>query len=288
MSLQSLKIRPAEDHDVGPCGVIMYEAFKDVAESRNFPPDFPDAETAAGLLGMMQQAPHFDGFVAEGDGQRVGSIFVSRRSPVGGISVLTVAPEAQDRSVGRSLMRHAMTHLADGGHTRQQLVQAAYHNRSLCLYTKLGFAATEMLSNLTYAPIRAEVPDRAVRAATPEDAATCNALCRQVHGFDRAGEVAAAIDQGTAFVVEDADRITGYTTGVGFIGHAVGSDNQDLKALLASAEEFSGPGVLIPTANAELLQWCFENGLQLRQEFALMDTAPSSPPNGVYWPAILC
>lgn len=285
----NLEIRAAGEEDVGPCGQIMYEAFRDVAESRNFPPDFPDAEAAAGLLGMVQQDPNFDGFVAEADGQRLGSIFVSRRSPVGGISVLTVDPAAQDQGVGRTLLQHGMRHLTEHGHTRQQLIQAAYHNRSLCLYAKLGFAAVATLSNLTDAPVQADVPDREVRAATLADVDACNALCQQVHGFDRAGEVAAAVDQKAALVVEDGGEVTGYTTGVGFAGHAVARSNRDLEALLASVDEFSGPGVLIPTSNGELIRWCLTNGLRLRQQLILMDTAPStSPQQGVYWPAILC
>ena len=109
-----------------------------------------------------------------------------------------------------------------------------------------------------------------------------------MHGFDRAGDVAGAIAQGTASVVESAGRITGYTSGVGFVGHGVGESNDDLKALIASVDEFAGPGILIPTGNGELFRWCLDNGLRVVQQMILMDTAPSGPPNGVYWPAVLC
>lgn len=285
-----IQIRPAEKQDIPRCGEIMYEAFKGIAEGHNFPPDFPHSDAAAGLLGMLHEDPNFGGFVAEDDEGPIASIFVSRRSPVGGISVLTVAPDKQDQSVGRSLMEHGMSHLEEHGHTRQQLVQAAYHNRSLCLYAKLGFVASEMLSNMTNEPIDAEVPpDRTVRAATKKDAEACNALCSDVHGYDRAAEVDAAIEQGRAKVVKANDRITGYTTGVGFTGHGVGRSNRDLQALIASADEFGGPGLLIPTENGELFRWCLENGLRLRQQFLLMDTEPSGDPqDGVHWRAVLC
>lgn len=284
----SLEIRTAQPEDLPACGKAMYEAFRSIAEQHNFPPDFPSAEVAGGLLGMMLGAPGFEAAVAEEQGEIVGSIFVSERSPVGGISVITVDPQSQNRTVGRQLMRHGMDLLAGHGHARQQLVQTAYHNRSLCLYAKLGFAAAEMLSNMTGAPIRAEIPGRTVRPATEDDAEACNALCRKVHGFDRAGEVAGAIAQGTAAVVESGGCITGYSSGVGFIGHGVGEGNDDLKALIASVDEFAGPGILIPTGNAELFRWCLENGLRVVQQMTLMDTAPSGPPNGVYWPAVLC
>ena len=89
--------------------------------------------------------------------------------------------------------------------------------------------------------------------------------------------------------MEDGEGISGYTTGVGFTGHGVGRSNDDLKALIASADDFAGPGILIPTGNAELFQWCLENGLRFRQQFIRMDTDPSDAPGkGVYWPAILC
>jgi GNAT superfamily N-acetyltransferase len=266
----------------------MYEAFRDIAERHNFPPDFPSAEVAGGLLTWMLQAPGFDAFVAEEEDRIVGSIFVSRRSRVGGISVITIDPKAQNRAVGRRLMQRGMEFLEEHGHTRQQLVQAGYHNRSLCLYAKLGFIATEMLSTMTGKPIKANIPGRTIRQASNGDARACNALCRKVHGFDRSHEVAHAIAQGTAVVVESGGQITGYTTGVGFSGHGVGETSEDLKALIASADEFAGPGILIPTSNGELFRWCLENGLRLVQQMILMDTLPSGPPNGVYWPAVLC
>jgi len=266
----------------------MYLAFKTIAEQHNFPPDFPNADVTSNVLGMLNDAPVFDGFVSEEDGSISGSIFVSRRSPVGGISVITVDPESQNRSVGRQLMQAGMSHLADQGQTRQQLIQAGYHSRSLCLYAKLGFIATDLLSTMVGNPINKTIPGRQVRPAKQEDADACNALSNLVHGFDRSGEVYGAIAHGTASVVESDQGISGYSTGVSFIGHAVGVSNEDLKALIAAAEELTGPGVMIPTTNGELFRWCLENGLRVNQQLTLMDTEPSGPPNGVYWPGILC
>lgn len=282
------QLREARPEDIPGCGNIMYEAFKDIAERHGFPPDFPSAEAASGLLGALHDTPGFDAMVAEEADELLGSIFVSRRSPVGGISVITVDPKAQDQNLGRRLMQEGMQLLQDQGHTRQQLVQAAYHNRSLCLYTKLGFVATDILSNMTGQPNMGAVPDRKVRPAGAEDATACNELCRKVHGFDRAGEVANAIAQDALRVIECDGRVTGYTTGVGFIGHGIGESNEDLKALIGSVDEFVGPGILVPSSNGELLRWCLENGLTLRQQMILMDTEPSTPSNGVYWPAVLC
>lgn len=281
-------IRPVQAADIRRCGEIMYLAFKTIAEQHNFPPDFPNADVTSDVLGMLNGAPVFDGFVLEAGGSISGSIFVSRRSSVGGISIVTVDPESQNRSIGRQLMQAGMSHLSDEGHTRQQLIQAGYHSRSLCLYAKLGFIATELLSTMVGEPTINSIPGREVRPANQEDADACNALCTQVHGFDRSGEVYGAIEQGTAMVVESDHGISGYSTGVSFIGHAVGESNEDLKALISATKEITNPGIMIPTTNGELFRWCLDNGLRVNQQLTLMDTQPSGSPNGVYWPGILC
>jgi predicted N-acetyltransferase YhbS len=286
--IDNVELRPAEADDIPASATAMYEAFRDIAERHNFTPDFPSAEVAGGLLNALLGVPDVDAFVAEQDGKIAGSIFVSRRSPVGGISIVTVDPDVQNNTIGRRLMLHGMDCLDRQGHTRQQLIQAGYHSRSLCLYAKLGFIATDLLSNMYGGPVNEEFPGRTVRQATDGDADACNALCQKVHGYDRGGEVAGAISQGNALVVESDGGITGYTTGVGFVGHAVGANNDDLKALIASVDKFMGPGVLIPTTNGELFRWCLEKGLRVSQQLTLMDTAPAGPPKGAYWPSVLC
>jgi GNAT superfamily N-acetyltransferase len=284
----TVKLQEATLDDIPACGKVMYEAFRSIAQQHNFPPDFPSSEETGGLLSQMLGAPGFDAFTARIDNNIVGSIFVSRRSPVGGISVITVDPAAQNRAIGRALMEHGMNFLTEHGHERQQLIQAAYHNRSLCLYAKLGFKASDMLSMMAGDGVKAGIAGRRVRTATADDIADCNVLCHQVHGFDRAGEVMCAVEQQQALVVECDGRITGYTTGVGFAGHGVGESNEDLKAMIASVEQFAGPSILVPTTNSELFRWCLDNGLRVVQQMTLMDTSSSGRLSGAYWPSILC
>ncbi len=198
----TMELRPVQMKDIQTCGKVMYEAFRDISQRHSFPPDFPDAGAAEGLLSDLLNAPAFDAFVAEQEGRILGSIFVSRRSQVGGISVLTIDPKAQNCGVGRRLLQHGMEFLAKQGHTRQQIIQVGYHNRSLCLYAKSGFIASELLSNMTGQPIRVNIASRTVRRALESDARACNTLCRKVQGFDREHEVAYAIARGTAAVVE--------------------------------------------------------------------------------------
>jgi len=103
----------------------------------------------------------------------------------------------------------------------------------------------------------------------------------------RDGEVRDAIDQGTAVVVEHGGRITGYATGLAFFAHAVGETSSDVKAMMAAAPGFAGPGVLVPTRDSELLRWCLANGLRIVQPMTLMTIGLYNEPQGSYLPSIL-
>ena len=167
-----------------------------------------------------------------------------------------------------------------------RLVQAAFHNRSLALYTKLGFDPREPLSCMQGPPLRLSIPGYAVRAATAADIAACSQLCLRVHGHTREGEVRDAIHQGMATVVEHDGRITGYTTALAFFGHTVGESNTDLKALIGAAPAFGGPGFLLPTRNADLLRWCLNHGLHIVQPLTLMSLGLYNEPRGAFLPSI--
>src|SRR5919107_976759 len=88
-------------------------------------------------------------------------------------------------------------------------------------------------------------------------------------------------------VVEHDGRITGYTTGIGFFGHTVGESNEDLKALIGAASEFSGPGFLLPTRNGEVLRWCLERGQRIVQPMTLMSVGLYKDPAGTFMPSVL-
>lgn len=120
-----------------------------------------------------------------------------------------------------------------------------------------------------------------------DDLARCDALCRAVHGHDRHAEIAQAIADGVATVVEHNGRLTGYATDIGFFGHAIGRTNEELKALIGAAPIFPGPGFLLPTRNTELLQWCLHRGLQIVQPMTLMSLGLYQKPAGSFLPSIL-
>jgi predicted N-acetyltransferase YhbS len=282
-----IKLRPGTTEDSQLCGEICYRAFKTISEKHNFPPDFPSPELATTLLSEFLAHPHIYGVVAELDGRVVGSNFVDERSIIAGIGPITVDPAVQNRAIGRELMQHVLTRVAELRFPGVRLVQGAYHNRSLSLYTKLGFTAREPVSLIQGQPPRIDILGYVVRQAKVDDLDACNHLCLKVHGHDRGSELQDAIKHGTATVIEHNGRITGYTTTVAFFGHAVGETNEELKALIGATKEFLGPGFLLPTRNAELLRWCLDHGLRIVQPMTLMTMGLYNEPVGAFLPSIL-
>ena len=282
-----MNIRDASKADSQMCGRILYDAFRDLAEQHNFPPDFPSAEAATGLVSMLIGTPGFYGVVAEDAGKIVGSNFMDERSPIFGIGPISVTPGVQNRAIGRRLMDAALDRAAAQKAVGIRLVQAGYHNRSLCLYTKLGFVTREPLSLLQGPKLNAKFAGYDVRPAEDRDVEACNKLCREVHGFDRDRELRDAIRAHSASVVEHSDEITGYATSIGFLAHAVAKTNQDLKALIGAATEFPGPGFLLPTRNHEVFGWCLNRGLKLVFQMTLMSIGLYNEPAGAYLPSIL-
>jgi GNAT superfamily N-acetyltransferase len=236
---------------------------------------------------MLLGHPAFYSVVAESDGHVVGSNFLDERSRIVGVGPITVDPAIQDRGVGRVLMHDVMRRAAERDAPGVRLLQVAYHNRSLSLYAKLGFQVRDVVACMQGPALGGEIPGYQTRPATPNDVEACNTICFAVHGHDRAGEVADAIAQGTALVVEHDGRISGYATDLGLFAHAVGESNEEIKALIRAAKAFTGPGVLVPTTNADLFRWCLDQGLRVVQLTSLMTIGLYTRPRGAYLPSIL-
>jgi GNAT superfamily N-acetyltransferase len=282
-----LRLRAGRFEDAETCGSICFRAFKAIADQHNFPPDFPSPEIAVGLVASLLSRGDIYSVVAEVDGRVVGSNFLWENGAIAGVGPITIDPSAQNVAVGRRLMEEVLRRAKERNFAGVRLVQAAYHNRSLSLYTKLGFDVREPLSNLQGPAIEQQIPGYAVRSATEEDLDACNKMSLKVHGHHRGPELFEAISQGTANVVEHDGRITGYTTAVGFFGHTVGESNEDLKALIGAAPEFPGPGFLLPTRNSEVLRWCLERGLRIVQPMTLMSVGLYNEPAGAFMPSVL-
>jgi GNAT superfamily N-acetyltransferase len=280
-------LRAGRPDDAQTCGIICYDAFNAIADQHNFPHDFPAPEAAVGLLSHLLGRDDIYGVVAEADGRVVGSNFLWENGLIAGVGPITVSPVVQNAAVGRRLMEDVLRRAQERRFAGVRLVQAAYHNRSLSLYSKLGFDAREPLSLLQGEAIGREIPGYAVRPATEADLDACNQVCLRVHGHDRGRELCEAVRAGTASVVEHDGHITGYATSVGFFGHAVGAGDEELKALIGAAPAFTASGFLLPTRNGDVLRWCLQHGLRVVQPMTLMSLGLYNEPAGAFLPSVL-
>jgi len=283
----AISVRRASQEDAALCGKICFEAFSTVNMQHGFPCDFPESGMAIGLLTALFSAPGIYCVVAEVDGRVVGSNCLDERSIIGGVGPITVDPAVQNRGVGRKLMQAVMDRVSERGAAGVRLVQAGFNNQSLSLYASLGFDVREHLACMQGQTSERSVTGCRVRSAQPADVPACGALSMRVHGFNRSGELPHAIEEGTARVVEREGRITGYTSNLAFFGHGTAETNVDLMALIASAESFGGPGLLIPTRNSALFRWCLANGLRVVQPMTLMTMGLYNEPAGAWFPSIL-
>jgi len=283
----SIVLRPGTAADAAACGAICYKAFKSVCTAHGFPPDLPSAKVARELLAERLAHPRVYSVVAEVNGRIVGSNFLDERSIISGVGPVTVDPVGQNNGVGGRLMQDVLNRAALQQVPGVRLLQAGFHNRSLSLYTKLGFHTREPMSILQGKRLGQKFPGYDVRPATPDDIAACSRICLKVHGFDRGVELRDAIDRRTATVVEHLGRLTGYATGIAFEAHSVAETNQGLMALIGAATEFGGPGFIVPTRNHEVFTWCLNAGLRLVYQMTLMTIGLYNEPQGAYRPSVL-
>jgi len=279
-------VRVATKEDSSVCGQICYQAFSKINEAHGFPCDSPGPEAATGMLSMMFSNEGFYCVVAEIEGRIVGSNCLDERSIIAGVGPITIDPGIQNSGVGRKLMRAVMDRAKESRTAGVRLVQAAFHNRSLSLYTSLGFDIREPLSCLQGQTRERTIPGCVVRPAQPGDLDACNALSKRVHGFDRGTELEQAIEGDRALVVERSGRVTAYTTALALFGHATAESNLDMQALIASAESFGGSGILVPSRNSALLRWCLANGLRVVQPMTLMSFGLYTEPTGAWLPSV--
>jgi len=287
MAGSSVVIRRAKPEDAAGCGQICYQAFYKINTDHNFPPDLPEPARGVGLLSQLFSNPGFYCVVAEVDGRLAGSNCLDERGAIAGLGPITVDPRTQNRGVGRQLMDAVLEHAREREFAGVRLVQAAFHNRSLSLYSMLGFEVREPLSVMQGPAIRKTYTGFSVRAAKAADVEACNGVAMRVHGHHRGGELADAVGQGTATLVERHGRITGYASSLAFFGHAAAESNADLEALIAAADGFGGPGFLMPSRNSELFRWCLGNGLRVVEPMTLMSLGVYSEPKGAFLPSIL-
>ena len=281
-------LREARPDDAGDCARIMYEAFGAIHDHHRFERDFPVPEAAAGMIDAWIPHPMVWGVVAEKDGRIVGSNFLDERSPIRGVGPITVAPEGQNRGVGRRLMQAVLERGEDAPGIR--LLQDAFHMRSLALYESLGFDVKEPVAVVTGKPRREPVSDVEVRPLQEDDLAACEELCTRVHGYERTNELRDARQAFAPFVALRGGRVVAYATAVGFwpMNHGVAETDDNMKALLlGAAAAVEEPLAFLVPLRSELFRWCLEEGLRLVKPMNLMALGDYRAPQGAWFPSVL-
>jgi GNAT superfamily N-acetyltransferase len=281
-------LRRAEAGDAEVCGQILFEAFGGLHDQHGFPRDFPAVEGAVGLMERWIGRRSVWGVVAEIDGRIVGSNFLDERDPIRGVGPITVAPEAQDTGVGRSLMEAVLER--GRGATGIRLLQDAFNMRSLSLYESLGFDVREPVAVVGGSLRGRPVEGVDVRPLEERDLGACGALCRRVHGFERTGALRDSIEALAPFAAERNGRIVAYVSGVAFwtVSHGVAESEDDMRALLVGAAAVAGePLSLLVPLRSNLVRWCLHEGLRLLKPMNLMALGEYREPRGSWFPSVL-
>jgi hypothetical protein len=162
--------------------------------------------------------------------------------------------------------------------------------RSLSLYESLGFDVKEPVGLVTGRPRSG--PDRRVQARPLEenDLEECEELCKNVHGYERTGELRDAVQALAPFVAVRDEQIVAYASAVSFwpMNHGVANTEDDMKVLLlgagAAVEE---PLAFLVPLRSGLFRWCLEEGLRLVKPMNLMALRDYREPRGSWFPSVL-
>ena len=281
-------VRTATAEDVATCGQICYDAFTAINTAHGFPPDFPNPEVAEGLISSMFSNPDYYCVVAEIDGRIIGSNGLDERAIIRGVGPITIHPEAQNMGVGRLLMQAVMDRARDRGAAGSRLVQAAFHNRSLSLYTSFGFDVREPLSCLQGAIREPSFPGCQVRPATVGRRG-CLQLALSPRSWLRPCRRAGNRPSRTAPPAWSSEEARSPDTRP--ISPSLATPRRrrtwTCKHSCLRSEGFAGPGILVPSRNSVLLRWCLQNGLRVVEPMTLMSAGLYNDPAGAWLPSVL-
>ena len=140
----NIKIRPMREEDAETCGRICYEAFKNLANCHNFPPDLPSPEFGIQLAQGFVANPQIYSIIAENeDGEIVGSNYLWEYDAIRAVGPVSVDPHKQAKGAGRKLMEAVIERGA--GSEGIRLVQDSFNTASMSLYASQGFDVKEPL-----------------------------------------------------------------------------------------------------------------------------------------------
>jgi GNAT superfamily N-acetyltransferase len=278
-----------EPGDVEAIGRLIHIAFKDIADARGFPPDFPTVDAGTELARAFVAHPSIWGIAAVRDGEVVGSNFLDQRNEIPGVGPITVAPGEQGTGLGRVLMEAVIER--GRGAPGIRLVQDAFNTVSMSLYASLGFDVREPLVRITGHPAGEPPADLEVVPLAEDHVSACAALCRRVHGIDRGPEIGDSLPSPLEpYAALREGRVVAYATSVAFwpLAHGVAENEEDLTALLIAASRASAApiDILLPTRQAELFRWALRAGLRVVKPMSLMTIGHYEAPRGAWFPSV--
>jgi GNAT superfamily N-acetyltransferase len=276
---------PGPEH-IPELGRICFEAFRGISEGHGFKRDFPDAATAARVLGLFQGIDGAYCVAARVQGRIVGSNFLLHTDTVAGLGPITVDPHCQGHGAGRALMQAALDFASHHGITQVRLLQDAYNTASLSLYASLGFAVREPIGLMNPKPAP---EDASVRKAHSDDLAALGELGLRIYKVSRRRELAVLLERNFPVLVrERAGRLSGYLA-PGTLGHGVAETEEDALALIGQIPHHAAPGFtafMCPIRCESFFRAALRAGCRLSKVMNLMSLGPYISPESVWMPSI--
>lgn len=284
-----IHIRLMKQEDVETCGLICYNAFKNSANSHNFRSDHSSPAFSIQLAQSFFANPEIFSIVAERDNNIIGSNYLTEYDVVRAVGPLTIGPTVQSEGAGRQLMQAVIERGNAANSIR--LVQDAFDQASLSLYTSLGFDVKEPLVVIEGTVKGDVLSNIEIRSLQEQDLTQCAELCRSVHGIKRTGDLKNTPSFLTAFVALRDDRIIAYASAPHFwaSNHAIAQSEEDMQALLTGVGNKSGDrplSLLLPTRQSNLFRWCLNQGMRVVKPATLMAMGEYQEPNGCYLPSV--
>jgi hypothetical protein len=276
--------------DVDAAAGILYEAFGSVYRKRGHSPPFPTRDSAAWLCRAYLDLDPDGCAIAWSGLEAVGVGFAHPRGAVTSIGPLASRPGAP-AGVARALMGE-LANLAAGS-TNIRLFQDAFNPDSFGLYTRLGYAVTDvapyllaerMLSPETPPPVH-------IRPLVPADLVAVERYDRARTGADRRPDLALLSSTGGGFIWDqDANGAEGTVGGYLLyralparvvVGPGVAESGDILGALVdAVAAALPGRAAVIRASAAApaVLERAFARGFRVDHLGNLMVRGPYVPP----------
>ena len=272
-------------------GLLVYEAFRDIAERHGFEPPFARPQLAQLIVRLLAQTEGWESYLLVEDGRPVACNFGDERDETIGVGPVATAVDQQGRGLGRRVMEALLEHAEEAGFTSVRLVQVAYNMQSFSLYHNLGFEVKDLLANIRGRVAESETPGDHVREYSPADLDACDALHREVLGIGRSHDIEFSAAFAPPVVVERDGRVAGYLTRFPgeetYLLHSAAVDERALRDLLIGMSRAAAGDLhfLMPARQAETLRWLMAQGFQLLELDTYMVRGDYQEPMGAWTPS---